>query len=139
MAKTKQIVLQSFVPWTVEVNFRNDKGEPVTAANGVIKTVRIPSKDNAPKNILILSPDDFEGVRADVQKYLDLGQRGGVVLIDDIPSGFWDPAQRVAEAEAKRDAAVTEVMAANKKVSDLETEIVRLNDILTRTYGWKEK
>jgi len=131
----KQIVLQSNIPHRFTANFRDEKGVIAVPA----RTVTVPSKDEAPKNILILSPDDFESVRKDLQPYLDLGRNKGIVELDGIPSGFWDPQQRVAEAEGKRLAAEAERDGAVARAEKAETEAVRLREILVKEYKWTGK
>lgn len=133
-----RVVIQSFIPYRAEVNFRDEKGN-VIFVNHRPKTVVVPSKESAPKNILILSVEDYQAVKQDLAEYVTMGQRGGVTILDDIPSGYWDPAQRVAEAEAKRQSAETERDAALTRAGAAEAEVVRLTEILTKTYGWTGK
>ncbi len=155
MAKKEatKIVLQSFISHRLEVNFRRTsdetddkdklveggyrKGDVIRVGN-VPKTVVVPAKQESPKNILILTPADFEAVKADLQPYLDLGQRQGVTVLEDIPGGYWDPAQRVAEAEAKRVAAETALSGAQERIGTLEGRIDELKEILVKTFAWKD-
>lgn len=141
MAKKTQIVIQSFVPYAVEVNFRHVGGDldghPVKVGIHT-KTVRVPAKHSAPKNILVLSPEDFAAVKVDLEPYLALGQRGGMTILEDIPSGFWDPAERVASAEAARQMAEGALAGANGRIAELEARVEELKGILTKTYAWKD-
>lgn len=141
----KQVVIQSFVNHRVTVAFRYIEGDEipqgmavgdVVRVGHVAKTVTVPSKQESPKNILILSPKDFERIRQDVESYLDLGQRGGMQTLDSIPSGYWDPAQRVAEADGKRIAAEQQLAGAQKRIEELEGEIDELK-VKLRGYGWQ--
>lgn len=139
-----QVVLQSFIPQKCRVNFRHlvdgadfKKGDPIKV-KGVVKTVTLPSVFDAPKNILILTAEDFEAIREDVEPLLEQGQRGkGVVKLDDIPSGYWDPAQRIAEAEGKMNVAKQQAENAEFRVLELEEEVKSLKVKLIE-YGWKE-
>jgi hypothetical protein len=136
MANKKQVVIQSFVTHRVTANFRDEDGNAVRVG-GVPKTVTVPALQESPKNILILTPDDFEAIRKDLDAYITLGQRKGMVIRDDIPSGFWDPSQRVADADAKRQMAEQQLLGAQSRIAELEAEIDSLKDKL-REYGWKE-
>lgn len=140
MAKKNQVIIQSFVPHAVEVNFRHVggdlDGQPVKVGIHP-KTVRVPSKHDSPKNILILSAEDFAAVKQDLAPYLAMGQRRGMTIIEDIPSGYWDPAQRVASAEAEKSAALAAKAGAEKKVEELEARVEELKGFL-KTYGWKD-
>ena len=136
MAKNpNQVVLQSFVRTRITVNFRDEKGVAITSG-GIVKTITIPSWMEQPKNIQVMSKDDFKQIKQDLEVYLTLGQNKGIVVLDDIPEGYWDPAQRVAAAEAKVTAAQGERDGAVKRAETAEAEIERLKTILMRTYGW---
>lgn len=114
------------------------KGEPIKAGSGY-KTRTIPSRYEAPKNITIMTAEDFEAVREDVQALLDRGQQGkGLVKLDDIPSGYWDPAQQVADARGKMNDALAKLEGAEMRNMELEDEIKRLKGILV-TFGWKDE
>lgn len=128
-------VLQSFVDWPVTVNFRDEEGNPIMVG-GQVKTVTIPSLARAPKNILVLSSDDFKAVHKDLSPLLTLGRRKGVVELDEIPDGFWDPEQRVAAAEGKLKVCENERDDALLKAMELEEEIEKLKKTLV-VYGWK--
>lgn len=138
--KENRIVLQSFVPYDLTVNFRHlegeKKGEAVKVGN-VFKTLAVPSKFSSPKNIVVLTKEDFAGVKLDLETYITMGQKGGIVILEDIPSGYWDPAQRVAAAETAKQAAETALAGALKTIEEKDARILELTDILTRTYAWK--
>lgn len=152
MGAANQVVLQSFLENKLTVNFRytedshDELGNPVKAGDaikvsGVYKTLAIPSIHTAQpgKNIVILTHEDFEAIRKDIKGLLELGQRGkGLVQLDDIPSGYWDPAQRIAEAEGKRKAVMIERDDALLRVMELEEEVKVLKDKLI-SYGWKDE
>jgi len=137
MAKSNKVVIQSFVPHRLEVNFRDKDGKVIVAGNQP-KTVVVPAKQESPKNILVLSVADYDAVKADLAPYEVLGQNQGVTILDDIPSGYWDPTQRVAEAEAKRVAAEAELAGARDRMQGLEARIEELRGILVKTFGWKD-
>ena len=145
-----QVVLQSFLETKLTVNYRytedvkdgdrvvHKKGEAIMVGS-VYKTRTIPSRYEAPKNITILTPDDFEAIRVDVDEYLERGQqRKGLVKLDDIPSGYWDPAQQVADARGKMAEAQAKLEGAELRNMELEDEIKRLKGILV-TFGWKDE
>jgi hypothetical protein len=114
------------------------KGEPIKAGSGY-KTRTIPSRYEAPKNIVIMTPGDFEAIREDVDGLLQRGQQGkGLVKLDDIPSGYWDPAQQVADARGKMADALAKLEGAELKAMELEDEVKRLKGILV-TFGWKDE
>lgn len=152
MGAANQVVIQSFLERKYTVHFRYTKdttdqaGNPVKSGDpikvgGVYKTLTIPSIYTAPngKNIVIVTKEDFDAIRQDLATYLEMGQhRKGVVVLDDIPQGYWDPAQQVADARAKKAAAEAERDGALMKVLELEEEVSRLKKLLTETYGWKE-
>lgn len=145
-----QVVLQSFMPYKFTANLRYTKddvdfrGHPVKAGevvmdkNGNTLTVTIPALIESPKNVRIMTPEDFEKARQDLDPLLERGQRGrGIVQLDDIPAGFWDPAQRVADAEGKLSAAKAELEGSQFRILELEDEIKNLKEKLV-SYGWKE-
>jgi len=114
------------------------KGEPIKAGSGY-KTRTIPSRYEAPKNIVIMTPGDFEAIREDVDGLLQRGQQGkGLVKLDDIPSGYWDPAQQVADARGKMADALAKLEGVELKAMELEDEVKRLKGILV-TFGWKDE
>jgi len=146
-----QIVLQSFMETKLTVHHRytedvkNDdgkvvfkKGDPIKVGSGY-KTSTIPSRYEAPKNIIIRTPEDFEAIHEDVEELLKRGQQGkGLVKLDDIPSGYWDPAQQVADAKGKMADALAKLEGAELKAMELEDEVKRLKGILV-TFGWKDE
>ena len=152
MGAADQVVLQSFLENKLTVNFRytedskDELGNPVKAGEaikvaGVYKTLRIPSIHSADpgKNIVILTHEDFNAIRKDIDGLLELGQRGkGLIQLDDIPSGYWDPAQRIAEIEGKRQAVMIERDDALLHVLELEEEVKGLKEKLI-SYGWKDE
>jgi len=152
MGAANQVVLQSFLERKYTVNFRytedtkDEMGNPVKAGDaikvgGAYKTLPIPSIHTAQpgKNIVILTEEDFKAIHKDIKELLDAGQRGkGLVKLDDIPAGYWDPAQRIADAEAKKNAVMIERDAAQFRALELEEEVKRLKGILT-SYGWKDE
>lgn len=129
MAKN-QIVLQSFLSAPHTLVFRDEKGQPIKAGKrGEFKTVRIPALISSPKNILILSEDDYEQVKSDpfLVDALERGQRGkGVRLLEDIPSGFWDPTQQLAKAEGEKRALQETLEEKDTKLSEAEKQIEEL-------------
>lgn len=141
--KTTQVVIQSFVPYAVEVNFRHVggdlDGQPIKVGLNT-KTVRVPAKGEKrdKPSILVLTSEDFAAVKVDLDPYLDLGQRGGMTILEDIPSGYWDPAERVASAEAARQMAEGALAGANGRIAELEARVEELKGILTETYAWKD-
>jgi hypothetical protein len=135
LGKPDQIIVQSFVSCKVTANFRDENGKAVLSGGGY-KTVTVPAKTESPKNILVLKASDFEAVKADLQPYLDLGQRGGMVLIENIPSGFWDPAARVAAAEAAKASAEGALSGAQAELSVKDARIEELKKLLDG-FGWK--
>lgn len=132
-----QVVIQSFNPNRITVHFRDAKGNPVPQGTGY-KTVTVPSVYDSPKNILPLSKADFEAIKDDCQQFIDLGQRGkGFVILNDIPSGYWDPAQQVAQVKADLGAKAAELEGANSRIGQLEEQITVLKaELIAR--GWKE-
>lgn len=152
MGAANQVVIQSFLENRLTVNFRytedtkDEMGNPVKAGEaikvgGVYKTLAIPSIHSAQpgKNVVILTHEDFEAIRKDVDGLLVLGQRGkGLVQLDDIPAGYWDPSQRIAEAEGKRQAVMIERDDALLRVLELEDRVKFLTEKLT-SYGWKDE
>jgi hypothetical protein len=136
LGKPDQVIVQSFVSYRVQANFRDEDGKSILSGGGY-KTVTVPAKTESPKNILVLKASDFEQVKADLQQYLDLGQRGGMVLIENIPSGFWDPASRVASAEAARASAEGALAGAQTELSAKGERIEELKKLLVG-YGWKD-
>lgn len=131
----KQVVVQSFMNHRLTVNFRDEKNEVIRVGT-LVKTVTVPARQEAPQNILILTPQDFEAVKYDLQDRIEMGQRGGVVILDSIPSGFWNPTQRVAEAEGKLQAAEAQFAGSQVRIGQLEADVEALKDKL-RVYGWK--
>jgi len=146
-----QVVLQSFAETKLIVNYRytedvkgedgvilHKKGEPIKQGMGY-KTRSIPSRYEAPKNISVMTTEDFLAIHEDIKDHLERGQKGkGLVKLDDIPSGYWDPAQQVADARGKMSAALAERDGALMQVLELEEEVKRLKGILV-TFGWKDE
>ena len=136
MAEDK-VIIQSFHPYDLTVNYRHTsgpkKGEPVMEGT-VAKTTRIPSLHRSPKNIAIFSSEDFRAVEEDLTPYIEKGRDKGMVRLKDIPAGFWDPAQRVAQAEGNQAMAEGKLAASEAKVARLEDEVEVLKRRL-RDYG----
>lgn len=147
----EQVVLQSFRETKLTVNYRytedkvdgdgkviHKKGDPIRQG-AVIKTRTIPSRYEAPKNITVLTAEDFEAIRQDVEEQLELGQRGkGLVKLDAIPSGYWDPAEQIAAVRGELAGLKMQLETAELGKMELEDEVKRLKGVLV-SFGWKDE
>jgi hypothetical protein len=126
----KQIVIQSFYPYPHRVELRDEDGKARIGGDGLPVVVTIPPLKKSPKNILITTEEVYADLQRDKSflNFVAQGNKGGFVILKDVPSSYWDAQQQVAQIRAEIDSKEEALRTSNALNEELQNKIKALED-----------